>query len=296
MTKFRYLLEGIFLTLLLGFSKILPLDWASGFGGFIGRTIGPRLAASRKALRNIEKILPEKTAEQQRAIVKGMWDNLGRTMMEYPHLEKIARERIMLDGTEMLPSHDQSVIIFSGHLANWEALPASLFINKNYETASVYRPPNNPIADKLLQKCRSLKGQIDFYPKSTAGTRQMVSALKNSKKVAMLIDQKYNEGEEIDFMGHPAMSFSAYAVLAQKFDTPLFPIRIERLKGATFHVTLYPEIVTKDKSVTGIMTECHDILGSWIRERPDQWLWLHRRWKLSSRYQKKKIKESENEQ
>jgi len=89
--QIRYVFEALFLSFILLIAKILPLKTASNFGGWIGRTIGIRLAASRKAINNLKMIYPDKTQKEIEQITIGMWDNLGRVIFEYSHLEKIAR-------------------------------------------------------------------------------------------------------------------------------------------------------------------------------------------------------------
>lgn len=280
MKKIRYFFETILLLLVLGVSKILPVTWASNLGGWIGRTIGPRLAASRKAYKNLQKIYPDMPPAQQTKIVTGMWDNLGRVMLEFPHLKNIGRNRTKIINAEILESYKGKPIVFiSGHLGNWECCPPALFLQKDFLAHPVYRPPNNPVSDWLLNKARQVGGKLTPIPKSKTGMRQMVKILKSGEGIGMLIDQKYNEGLEMDFLGHPAMTFSAFAQLSQKFDCPLVPFHIERLKGADFQITVMPPIKTKDRTVEDIIGESHEILKIWIEKNPEQWLWLHRRWK-----------------
>jgi KDO2-lipid IV(A) lauroyltransferase len=150
----------------------------------------------------------------------------------------------------------------------------------------IYRAPNNPFSDKLLKWARSMGGKLKTIPKSKTGTRQLVKALQEGAHIGMLIDQKYNEGIEADFMGRPAMTSPVYAQLAQKFDIPLIPLRIERTEGPNFRVTVFPPLETRNKNIEEIIDESHKLLGNWIKEKPEQWLWLHRRW------DSKKLKEN----
>src|SRR5690349_14630804 len=117
-----YPLEAVFLYLLYGIFMVLPLDTASAFGGWIGRTVGPRLRTSRKAVRNLERAMPELTPERRNEIVVGMWDNLGRVMAEYPHLDEIWK-RTEVIGAEIVHNIVASktpTLFFSAHTGNWE--------------------------------------------------------------------------------------------------------------------------------------------------------------------------------
>lgn len=279
MKQIRYLLEALLLALLLGLSKILPVTWASNFGGFVGRCVGPRLAASRKAVHNISSSFPDKPATEIEKIVIGMWDNLGRVMMEYAHLPHIGRDRTEIIGAEILERYKNSpTILFSAHLANWEVCPIAAMTQYGFKVSSVYRAPNNPISDKMLHHARSLKNTLQTIRKSKTGTRHLVKALNENAHIGILIDQKYNEGIAADFFGRSAMTSPAFVQLAQKFNCPLIPLKIERLKGANFRMTILPPLDIADKSIEDAVEESHTLLEGWISARPEQWLWLHRRW------------------
>lgn len=279
MKLIRYLFEALFLLILFVISKMLPVHWASNMGGWIGRTVGVRLAASRKALTNIRNAFPDKTDAQAHEILRGMWDNLGRTMMEYPHLAHIGRDRTEIIGKEILDKYkDSPAILFTAHMANWEVCPIAALTQENFKVTSVYRAPNNPFSDKMLLRARTLNGQLQTIPKSRGGTRELVKALQNNVHIGMLIDQKYNEGIEADFFNQPAMTSPAFVQLAQKFECPLIPLKIERLENARFRMTIFDPLEIKGRAVDDIVAQAHGLLESWISDRPSEWLWLHRRW------------------
>lgn len=279
MKKIRYFLEFTLLKALFILFSLMGLDRASALGGWIGRVIGPRLAASRKALANIKRAFPDKSDEEARSILGGMWDNLGRVVAEYPHLRQIIAERVTLENPEMfddLRDDGQSAVFFGGHLANWEA--GALVIQTRLPTAALYRAPNNPLVAAHLERSRSIAENLTLIPKSRTGMREILRTMKAGDHVALLIDQKYNEGLAVPFFGVPAMTSPAFAELAQKFDCPLVPARIERLNGAYFKGTLGAPIPTRDRPVEEIIGDAHHVLEEWITAQPAQWLWLHRRW------------------
>lgn len=290
MKKFRYLCEATLLNVLFIFFKFLPPKCASNIGGLIGRTIGPRLAASRKARRNIQKALPNKTNEEQKQIIKDMWDNLGRVIAEYPHLEKISKEFteiIHLDKIEQHTHSNKPIIFIGAHLANWEINGAATLTQLNHPINLTYRAPNNPWVAKILDKARTLNGRLTAYPKSRDSGRLIMKSLKKSESLGILIDQKYNEGVEINFFNIPAMTNPIFVQLCQRFKCPLVPVRNERLHGCTFRLTTYPPIETLNpdgtpRPIDEVIADSHKLLESWIEERPEQWLWLHRRWKTPS--------------
>ncbi len=282
MKYLRYFFEAVFLSLLLLIFKLMPAKVASDVGGWIGRTIGPRLAASRKALRNLQNAMPELSEDRAHESIKGMWDNLGRVMAEYPHLVKLARNNVEIVGAEHLEraiESEQGAIIIGGHIGNWEINSVISLVRLGVNADVSYRAPNNPWVDALLLRMRSVQGRIKAYPKSRAGGRSMMDTIKSGGVLGILIDQKYREGIEMPFFGMPAKTNPFFAQLAQKYDAQILSIRCERLEGSQFRFTIYEPLAHEGKSVEEVITAAHGLLEGWIRERPDQWLWLHRRWK-----------------
>lgn len=264
----------------------MPLDKASALGGWLGRTAGPRLAASRKALKNIERVFPDYSEVQKQDVLSGMWDNLGRVIAEYPHLRRIGRERVEIVNEEKIRPFTEShrpILLFSGHLANWEVTGTALLHRIGLTAAPMYRAPNNPWVNRTLLRARTLGGRIPSFPKSRTGTRQLVKALKGGQTIGILIDQKYNEGIAVPFFDRPAMTSPAFVQMAQKYGTPLVPVQVERLDGARFRITFHEPLSLHNddgskRPEEDVIAEAHALLESWITDRPAQWLWLHRRW------------------
>ncbi len=284
--KLRYTFEYVSLSALFILFRALPLDAASGIGGWIGRHVGPRLAASRKAMANLRAAFPERDEAFYKSTISGMWDNLGRVIAEYPHLPEIARRRTEIvhdDILKTLRDDGKPAVLFSGHLGNWETSAGAFSQLYDFTVDLIYRAPNNPGVARLLDRARSLEGKIPTIPKSRAGARRMIEALREGRHLAILIDQKFNQGLAVPLFGRPAMTSPSFAQLAQKFDCPLVPVRFERLSGAHFRLTIFPPMTLFEasgapKPVESLIAQAHGLLESWISEKPEQWLWLHRRW------------------
>ena len=265
----------------------LPLDAASALGGALARCIGPRLGVSNRARRNLHAALPQLSAPQIEAIVRGMWDNLGRVAAEYPHLRHIRvfgpGNRVETRGLEHLDqalAAGRQVILFGGHLGNWEiaALAAG---QRGLDIAQIYRAANNPLIDRRIARLRGGNGEL--IPKGAIASRRAVAALRRGGHVSLLADQKLNEGIAVPFFGRPAMTAPALALLALHFDCTVLPARVERLQGARFRLTIYPPLDLprtgdRDAAVLAIMAAVNATLEGWIRERPEQWFWVHSRW------------------
>lgn len=282
-----YPLEAVLVFSAYGLVRLLPLDTASAFGSWIGRTIGPHLGATRQAIRNLERAMPDLTPAQRHAIVIGMWDNLGRMMGEYPHTARLwdpAEARIDLVGVEIfdrLATGGQSCLIVSGHIGNWELLPYGAE-RRGLPITAIYRAPNNPWLDRLVRTGRGLV-RSQLVPKGKEGARAVLKTVAGGGAVAMLIDQKMNDGIAVPFFGRPAMTAPAVAYLALRYRCPIVPVRIERLDGPRFRITVFEPLhymVTgnREQDAHAIMLDLNRRLEAWIRERPEQWLWLHRRW------------------
>lgn len=284
---FRYGLEALLLTLLFAVFRALPAQKASALGGWLGRMIGPRLAASRKARRNIERALPGLDEEAKERAIIGMWDNLGRIIAEYPHLEELGLDFTEIAGEENLEAallDPKGAIFFGAHYGNWEINAATVFIHYDRAIDLSYRAPNNPWSDRLLMKARTLNGKLTAHAKSRMGGKNMMEAIKHGGTLGILIDQKYNEGLAVPFFGIEAMTNPFFVQLAQKYGCRLVPIRNERLDGANFRLNVYEPLAVFEEDgskrpVEDVIADAHALLEGWIRERPDHWLWLHRRWK-----------------
>jgi len=219
-------------------------------------------------------------------LLRRMWDNLGRTAAEYPHVHAMsvgAGKRIELVGLEHVESalaEGRGIIFFSAHCANWEAFGRVTTV-VGVPMNMVYRAPNNPSTEWLFVR-RGNRG-AEMLPKGSKGARRSLELLRKGKALGMLLDQKMNDGIAVPFFGRDAMTAPALAQFALKFGCPVLPAHAVRLRGAHFRVIVEPPIAipeTEERhtAILSTMTEVNRIIEGWIRGHPDQWLWLHRRW------------------
>jgi KDO2-lipid IV(A) lauroyltransferase len=266
---------------------LLPLDWASALGGALARCIGPFLGISKRARLNLRRALPELSEPEIAGIVAGMWDNLGRVAAELPHLHRIRvfepGGRVETRGFEHIEravAAGRRMIVFSGHIANWE-IGSLAGVQYGISVAQIYRAANNPLVDRLIARLRG--DRDEFIPKGSVAARRAIAALNRGVHLGLLADQKMNDGIEVPFFGRPAMTGSALASLALRFDCDVFPLRVERLAGAHFRVTVSPPLSPprsgdRHADAAALMAAVNATLEAWIRDRPDLWLWVHRRW------------------
>ena len=284
----RHVCEAVAAQVLFGLLGALPTGWASAVGAALGGSIGPLLPVHRQGLDNLASALPELSPPEVRRCARRMWRHLGRVAAEYPHLHRFSVDApgggIELVGHAHLDEAKRSTtggIFFSGHIGNWElsVLPLE---RSGIPVTAVYRTANNPIVDRMISRFRSAVMQ-HRVPKGRDGTRELMRALGAGRHVALLVDQKLTTGIPVPFFGRDAMTGAAVATLALRYDCPIWPVRVERLGGTAFRVTVYPKLAvlregTREERIRATTIAINRIFEDWIRERPEQWLWLHRRW------------------
>jgi KDO2-lipid IV(A) lauroyltransferase len=281
-------IEGLGGLALYGLSRLLPAAWASAIGGFCARTVGPRLAISRRARNNLRLAMPQLDDAAIERTVREMWDNLGRVAAEYAHLDKYRvyeeGHGIEIAGAENIRAQGapgKRAIFFSGHFGNWEVATLAM-TQAGLGVAGIYRAANNPIVDSIINHARSVVGS-ELVPKGTIAARRALAAMHDGRHIAILVDQKMNDGIAVPFFGRDAMTAPALARLALRFDCAVVPVRVDRLPKARFRITAeaplaYAKTGDAGRDTLALMTQVNQVIERWIRERPDHWFWLHRRW------------------
>ncbi len=285
--RLRYIAEATGIRVAFAFFRLLPVDAASAIGGGIFQRLGPLTAVHRVADANIKAALPELTATDRRNVLKGMWNNLGRVIGEYAHLNRLAadpRRVEIIDRENVLAravSLGKGALGLSAHFGNWEllSLPACRAGARQFD---LYRAANNPNVDNILKRARLKLARGGLIPKGLAGMRETVSRLRQGEFIGMLIDQKTNEGISVEFFGRPAMTTRTPAVLAYRFGCPIFVALVERVNGAHFQIHIHEVKPIRSgnyrRDIKRTTRAINDILEVAIRDRPELWMWVHRRW------------------
>lgn len=272
-----YPLEFLFISFIYSFFWLLPVQWASWIGGKVARLLGPFLKVSKLGLENLQAAFPDKSPGAHEKILKGMWENLGRVAGEFPHLPKLLKTT-QVQGMEVLKNLNSAAILFAGHLGNWE-LPHWVSVKETIPIALISRPPTNPLTRWLFGVIRK-HPLVKIIIKGAEGTREMMKFLQEKGHIGILIDQRISDGAPIPFFGREALTALGPAKLAYKYDAVLVPVQVERMgKKAAFKVTFHPSF-TASKDPIKTMQKVNTYLEQWIRQNPEQWLWVHKRWKL----------------
>ena len=286
MKYFNYFIQYIFVIIAFTLFKICGLRMSSTIGGKIFEKIGPLFRSKKIIHKNIKRALPDINNENLETLTRLMWNNYGRTFAEYIFLKDFRvgkfSSNIEIEGKEILEKikkNNQQVVFVSGHLSNFELM--AMFIEKNgINLLAIYRPLNNLFLNPFMEKIRRkyiCKHQIK---KGIGGTKNLIKYKKQNFSTALMIDQRVSEGILSPFFKQEAFTTTIPAQLVKKFNIPVVPVYIERIKDITFKITIKnPIFFSKEKSVENITNELNLELEKLILKKPEQWIWSHNRWK-----------------
>ena len=271
----------------IGFMRLLGLERASGFGGWLLRRLGPVTGTQKTVLRNLRIAFPDMSPEDRLKLAADQWEQTGRAFAETAVMDQLtlASGRIEVVGLERLHAirdAGQPVVFVGGHLANIETLAVTI-IGSGVPCQITYRAANNPYVDAQIVKLRADYGIKLFAPKGGDGARELLQGMARGESVALMNDQKFSEGPEVVFFGQPVNAAPGPSRLALRFGTVLQPLSVTRLPGVRFRVTAHDPIVldkTGDRQadilrgVQAITT----FVEERVREHPVDWFWVHKRW------------------
>ncbi len=271
---------------LFAFLRMLGVERASGFGGKLLRTLGPLTGTHKTVTRNLRIAFPDMDAAERDRLAVDQWEQTGRTFAELAVMDRLTPEsgRIDIVGLERLHAVRDSgrpVVLISGHLANFEVM-AAVIMAAGVPCQVTYRAANNPYVDALIRQSRERYGIKLFAPKGD-GTRELMAGMKRGESIALLVDQKYNQGPEVEFFGQPVNASPGAARMALKFGTVMQPLSVVRLPGVRFCVTAHEPIAvpdTGDKAadVLAGVQAANRFVEDRVREHPVDWFWVHKRW------------------
>ena len=263
---------------------------ASNLGGALLRWVGPLLPVARVADTNLRIAFPDMDAATRRRVARGAFESLGRTVAEMPHIAAL-RETASGPGWEItgravidrLAESGGPAIFFSGHLGNWEVLPRAS-ASYGVVLSGMYRAAANPLIDAMMLAMRREAGgpTLQMFPKGAAGARGALTHLRAGGVLAMLMDQKMNDGIEATLFGQKAMTAPALAALALRFGCPVIPAYAERIGPARFRLVceaplVLPNTGDRQADIRAITQAVNNVLERWVRAMPTSWLWMHRR-------------------
>ena len=271
-----------------------PIKTANLFGRIL-RLVGPMTREQKIGRANLTAAFPEKSPAEIETILAGVWDNLGRLGAEFAHLDHIwehdpahpedSRIEIPTRTHELfaqLRLDGKPALIFTSHLGNWE-LPALAAVAHGLDAAILYRRPNIAAANRIIEEIRAVK-MGTLIPAGRDAPLKLADALQNGQHVAMLVDQYFTNGVDVTFFGRRTKANPTLARLLRQIECPIHGVRVIRLPGHRFRAEISEEVQpVRDAAgkidIQGTMQAITSVIEGWIRECPDQWLWLHRRWR-----------------
>lgn len=282
-------IEALMLRVLWWGSLALGPERASHAGAkLINWFSGEKSQTMKRFRRNLKVVMPgEDDAVIERLARQGL-SNLGRSVAEYPHLERIAGPELdrfiefVADIPEVALNPTRGPAIYIGvHQANWEIL-SSIAAPLGKPMTIVVSPLSNPYVHRLVSRARP-----DAWAEQSErdnATRSLIRCLQEGRSVGLLADQRFEGGKPVPFFGHDAMTAIGPAKIAIKFNCDLVPSRVERVGPVKFRITTF-EPIRPDQTLANDQDKAIDMMcrvnkhfEDWIREKPTEWMCMKRRW------------------
>ena len=297
--RFKPLLDktaGALTVSLLGAIRHTDRRRMANFAGTLMRKIGPLFKEHRIGREQLRAAFPEKSDVEIEAILGGVWDNLGRIAIEFAHLDDFRVEGFGRQTPDVITYPPESkerydwitksgkaTIGFAAHLANWE-LPGVGAKLIGVKSAVLYRRPNIGAVNDVIVKLREpLMGEL--IPTGLDAPVRLARLLQSGIHVGMLADQHYSKGVEVTFFGRRCLANPLIAMLARQTELPIYGMRVVRKEdGNSFWGEVSdPVEPVRDAGgrvdIKGTTQAITTVIEGWIRQYPEQWLWLHRRWR-----------------
>lgn len=291
MKQLRYRIEAALFATALAVARVMPRSLLLLLGtlsGTLGYLVDRR--HTRIALDNLRGAFgPTLTSREARRITLACWRHFGRATMDTLNLSRLSRESVDrdvryegLDHLRAAYAAGRGVIIFTGHFGHWE-LAAVMQGHLGLRLALVVRPLDNPRLEPVLAALRGGSGNRIVYKRNAV--REMMKALREKICVALAIDQDARgNGLFVPFFGRLASTTPTAALLALRTGAPIIPCSCRPETDGSYTIVYEPPVEAResgdrDADLLRITAQCTSIIERWVRERPELWLWMHRRWK-----------------
>lgn len=285
--RFEYLLSKS----LALFGKIIPLKIALSIGSGIGDLFYYGIKIRKTvALENLNRAFQSSKSEKEIArILRAHYRHLGKVLMEFACIPKLNRDNIadtvQIHNAEILTEVNEKglgAIVLSAHFGNWEYLAMSL-ANLPTPFYAVFMEQKNLAVDQIIKDYRMRTG---LRPLKVGGAaRGVIMALREGSNVLTLLDQDGGwDGKFIDFFGMPASTSTGPISIALRYKSPIVLAMSAREKDNKIHIYLEKfvdlgELADSEKNVELVLKKYNEKIEQYIHCYPDQWFWMHRRWK-----------------
>lgn len=285
-TTLRHRVEATGLATAVFLFRLIPVDAASASMGFLWQLFAPLNRRHKRALKHLEAAMPETTSSERNRIIGGMWNNLGRVTAETFHINELAQQDHRIETctdelTQKVLAGEQPCIFVSLHSGNWE-LCVQPAMRAGINMAGVYQALKNPITDRMLRDMRKDLYQLGLYSKGHQTARRLLSTVRQGGVVAIMGDLRETRGIKVPFFGLSAYATPVPVSLARTCGVPIVLGRVVRKDGVQFMIEgqglEVPVTDDRKADIEAATVEIHRVFEGWIREYPEQWMWIHRKW------------------
>jgi KDO2-lipid IV(A) lauroyltransferase len=269
------------------------IDRTANFVGRMAQWVGPHLRGHRTARANLVAAYPDMSPAEIEGTLSTMWGNLGRLAIEYVNLDRLVDDvnpnggRIVvtpgtLEILRRLRDDGKPAVLFTSHLASYEL--GAIWVKSNGLDLAIFYNPSNfgPLSEELAAMQAKTMGRL--VPSGADTVWKLREAMKEGLHLALFADQHFARGVDVTFFGRSCKANPMAARFAQFFDCPVHGFRSIRLPGNKVQVEFTDEVeMPRDAAgkidIQAAMQKITGIVEGWVREQPEQWLWLQRRWR-----------------
>mgnify|MGYP005993971249 CR=1 FL=1 len=287
MNNLKYFFQFLVIFLLFIIFKIIGLKFSSKLSGYIMLCLGPLFRSKDITNNNLKNAFPNSTHNERKKISDRMWFNYGQILSEYMFIKNFRKsqkfsKKILVENQKVLEKiklEKNPVIFISGHFNNFELMAMHLE-KSGIDLAAIYRPLNNVFLNPIMERIRKKYICKKQVKKGISGTKQLLHHFKKKTSIALMIDQRVSEGIKSKFFDKEALTTTIPAQFIKKYNVKVVPIYIERLKDNSFKIEVYdPLTFSKDETINSITHHLNKVLEQMIIKNPEQWIWMHNRWK-----------------
>lgn len=278
--------QNAFARAVLSGALMLPYETRVAFVGRVfSRLVAPFAGWNKRVYSNLSLVYPEMSAAEQKRIARSVTDNVGRTLIEiYSGEEFIAHARTSpvegpgLPALEAARAEGRPIVLVTAHLGNYDAVRSKL-TREGYPMAALYRPMKNPRFHEHYLKAISTIAE-PVFPTDGKGIASLIKHLKEGGIIGIVADVGSRKAPLLSFFDKPAHTPLSAAEWAVKYNAALIPVfGLRQPDGFTFRLHVADEIPAGDPAE--MMQTYNDTVEAIVRENPEQWFWVHKRWKLS---------------
>jgi KDO2-lipid IV(A) lauroyltransferase len=289
--RIRYVLEYILFQSVAGLLNLLPLQMVQRKGAALGGWAYALWGRRRRvALDNLAKAFPEKSRREIESIARGAFRNVGISLLELVWFSRMTPDKIRrlvrFDKPDLIReryAEGKGLLLFTAHFGNWELLAQSVKTNLGIPVHIIVKTQSNPLVDKRINQRRIKFGNL-VIPMETS-LREVLKALRAGGAVGIVADQAApRENVAIEFFGRKVPTHQGPAVLSLKVGSPLVALFSVRQADGSYQAYVR-EIPTRDlggytpENVVELTKRHTKLTEEFIREHPDHWMWMHKRWK-----------------